>query len=157
MQNGQLLLDRFAEVRFSPLSNDQFRAVDGTAPSIQIRFERREKTAPLLLHLEMPDQKPTTYEAIQVASPTPALLQEYVGEFHSDELRATYKFVVEEGKLFFSGTKTLPKSPLEPTLRDQFRMGDLTIEFSRDHQNRLFALTLYAGRVKNIRFTRKAP
>jgi len=136
-----------------PLSKTQFRSVDGTVDT-DIRFEKQDKNEPLQIHVEIEGEKPVTFEAIQLVSPTSAQLAEYVGEYYSDELQVTYKLVLENGKLFFR-YRNAPKKPLSPTLSDMFKVRGTTIHFIRDDQNRISAFTLSTERVRNIRFVRK--
>ncbi len=133
-----------------PLSKTQFRSVDDT----DIRFEKQDQDKPLLIHVTVEGEKPVTFEAIQLVSPTPAQLEEYVGDYYSDELQFTYKLVLEDGKLFFRH-RNAPKKPLSPTLSDMFKVGYVTIHFIRDHQNKISAFTLSSERARNIRFVRK--
>ncbi len=137
-----------------PLSKTQFRSVDDPVDT-DIRFEKQDQNKPMLIHVTVEGEKPITFEAIQLVSPTPAQLEEYSGDYYSDELQFTYKLVLEDGKLFFRH-RNAPKKPLSPTLSDMFKVGYyVTIHFIRDHQNRISAFTLSSERARNIRFVRK--
>ena len=88
-----------------------------------------------------------------VVIPSPHQLAEYVGDYYSDELQATYKIISEGGKLNLK-RKNGPILPLAPTLKDQFAAGPANLNFIRDEQNRVSGFTVNAGRVTNIRFVR---
>jgi len=139
--------------QIAPLSKTQFRSVDAPV-DIDIKFEKQDQNEPLLIHVEVEGEKPATFEAIQLVSPTSAQLAEYVGEYYSDELQVTYKLVFEDGKLFFRHKRAL-ENPLSSTLSDMFRIRGATIHFIRDDQNKISAFTLSSERVRNIRFVRK--
>jgi CubicO group peptidase (beta-lactamase class C family) len=154
IKDGGLMVSLF-DMNFptAPISKTQFRSVDGTVDT-DIRFEKQDKNKPLQIHVEIEGEKPVTFEAIQLVSPTSAQLAEYVGEYYSDELQVTYKLVLENGKLFFR-YRNAPRKPLSPTLSDMFKVPRTTIHFIRDDHNRISAFTLSTERVRNIRFVRK--
>lgn len=153
-KKGKLMVNVFGlSFQIAPLSKTQFRSVDAPV-NVDIEFERQDQNRPLLIHMDVEGQKPTTFEAIQPVSPTAAQLKEYAGDYYSDELEVTYKLVLEESKLFLR-RKKVPKEPLSPTLSDQFTVRGATIHFIRDDQNKVSAFTLSSGRVRNIRFIRK--
>ena len=102
--------------------------------------------------------KPVTLEAVQLVTPTAAQLADYTGDYRSDEVQATYRIVLENGKLFFrheNEFKDYPKNPLQPTTSDMFFVQGLNLQFIRDASRQISAFTLNAGRVKNIKFVKK--
>jgi CubicO group peptidase (beta-lactamase class C family) len=80
-----------------------------------------------------------------------AALARLAGTYHSEELDASYRFVVEDGRLIFEGHKTIAETPLDPAGPNRFRSSEETnLQFT-------FApgsVVLDAGRVTGIRFTR---
>ncbi len=74
------------------------------------------------------------------------------GTYHSEELDASYRFVVDGGRLVFAGSKTLPRTPLDPAGPGRFRAAKsavgLAFTFAHD------GVVLEAGRVSGIRFDR---
>jgi hypothetical protein len=111
-----------------------------------------------MLRMQRGADKPVTLEAIQLVTPTPAQLSEYSGQYLSDEVQATYRIVLENGRLFLrheNEFKDFPRNPLEPTTSDTFFVQGINIHFIRDANQRVSAFTLNAGRVKNIRFVKK--
>ena len=154
LEDGKLIANLFdLSFQIVALSKTQFRSVDAPFDT-DIRFEKQHQNKPLRIHVTMEGEKPVTFEAIQLVSPTPAQLAEYVGDYYSDELQFTYKLVLEEGKLFFRH-RNAPKKPLSPTLTDMFKVSYATIHFTRDHQNKISGFTLSTERVRDIRFVRK--
>jgi len=151
LKDGKLMVEAGGfSFQISPISKTQFRSVD--APEdIDIKFEEQGKNKPLLMQVHIEGRKPSTLEAVQLVSPTPAQLSNYVGDYYSDELQVSYKVVLEDGKLFFKH-RNAPDKPLEPTLRDKFSILGLNIDFIRNEQNKVTALIVNADRVKNIRF-----
>jgi len=153
LKDGKIMVNLFdSSFQIAPLSKTQFRSVDGPV-DIAIRFEKQEQNKSLI-HVTIEGEKPITFEAIQLMSPTSAQLVEYVGDYYSDELQFIHKLVLEDDKLFFRH-KNAPKNPLSPTLSDMFRACGDTIHFTRDDQNEISAFSLSSVRVKNIRFVRK--
>ena len=154
VKDGKLMVDLFdTSFQIAALSKMRFRSV-GELFDADIEFEKQDHNKPLLMHVKVEGEKPVTFEAIQVVSPTPAQLAEYAGDYYSDELQFTYKLVLEDGKLFFRHRNAL-KKPLSPTLRDMFKVGGTTVHFIRDSQNRISAFTLSTEGARNIRFVRK--
>jgi CubicO group peptidase (beta-lactamase class C family) len=154
IKDGKLMVSVFdMNFQIAPLSKTQFQSVDAPVDT-NIRFKKHDQNKPLQIHVEVEGEKPVTFEAIQLVSPTSAQLTECVGEYYSDELQMTYKLVLEDGKLFFR-YRNAPKKPLSPTLSDMFKVPGTTIHFTRDHQNRISAFTLSTEGVRNIRFVRK--
>ena len=138
-----------------PVSQTQFRPL-GVPAYLTIRFERAVANNPWRLQLNWGLGKPVTLEAIQVVSPTPAELKEYVGGYYSDELQATYNVLLQDGKLTVK-RKNAPPELLEPTLRDQFSSTRKSFKFIRNNENQVTGFTLNAGRrVMNVHFVRKA-
>ena len=101
-----------------PISQTQFRH-PGAPVDLTIRFERAVANDPWRLQLDWGFGKPVTYEAIQVVSPTPAELKEYVGEYYSDELQATYNVLLQDGKLTVK-RRNAPPELLEPDVTGDF-------------------------------------
>lgn len=154
LKDGKLMVNLYdSSFQIAPLSKTQFRSVDGPA-DIDIRFEKQDQNESMLIHVTMEGEKPVTFEAIQLVSPTSAQLVEYVGDYYSDELQFIYKLVLDDDKLFFR-YKNAPKNHLSPTLNDMFRVRGDTIHFIRDDQNEISAFSLSSERARNIYFVKK--
>lgn len=156
VKDGKLLAELpNTSIRFGAVSPSEFRSI-GAPLDFTLRFE---KQGPLLaLRVQRGKDRPITFDRVQLVKPTSAQLAEYSGEYRSDEVQATYKIVVEGGKLFVrheNEFKDLPKNPLEPTTSDAFFVQGINLQFARDERKRVSSFTLNAGRVKNIRFVKK--
>jgi CubicO group peptidase (beta-lactamase class C family) len=96
------------------------------------------------------EAKPAAAGAASVSS-----LAGFAGTYHSEELGASFHFVVRDGRLVFTGNQTLPAAPLEPAGPDRFRAtaegSDLAFTFTKG------GVILDAGRVTGIRFDRVDP
>jgi len=153
VKDGKLIVKMFdMNFQISPLSKTQFRSVDASFDT-EVKFEKQDQNKPLLIHVEIEGEKPITFEAIQLVSPTSTQLSDYVGDYYSDELQFTYKLVMKDGKLFFRH-RNAPKKPLSPTLKDMFKVSYVRIQFIRDRQNRISAFNLSSERARNIRFAK---
>jgi CubicO group peptidase (beta-lactamase class C family) len=82
-------------------------------------------------------------------------LTEYTGIYFSDELDATYRVVIEDGKLFIKA-RNAQRSSLVPLKKDEFRQFGSTFNFTRNAQGRLSGLVLNGGRSKGIQFVKQA-
>lgn len=151
LKEGQLV--DLGGARLSPLSHERFQVV-GRAR--QLIFETsRPGSRPLRLSQIDEGSKPAIYEAVQAMTPTPAQLNEYAGNYYSEELNVTYTLSVQGGKLALRRRKSM-EMPLDPTFTDAFMNDDLgLLRFTRNRQNRVSGLLLTAGRVRRLRFERR--
>jgi hypothetical protein len=90
-------------------------------------------------------------------------LSAYGGNFHSDELNATYKFGISDGKLILqsiqSGDSFIHSSQhidLRPVGKDIFAVDEegLQFTFARDAKGEVSGFQLDAGRTKGLVFQR---
>jgi len=84
----------------------------------------------------------------------PEQLEDFAGDFYSDELDIIFKLAVKEGKLFFVH-KNAPIRPLRLLEPDKFSGGRFEIQFQRNEEKNIKSFTLSTGRVKNLRFDKK--
>jgi len=156
VKDGKLFADiPNSSIRFGAVSETEFRSI-GTPVEFTLRFDKQGQGS--LLRMQRGTDQPVALEAVQLVTPTPTQLADYVGAYQSDEVQAAYKVVLENGKLFLrheNEYKDYPKNPLEPTIRDTFFVQGINLHFIRDSRSQVAAFTLNAGRVKNIRFARK--
>ena len=111
------------------------------------------------MFLQRGTDKPIAFESVQLVTPTAVQLAEYIGEYRSDEVQASYKIVLEDGRLYLrheNEYKDYPKNPLQPTTSDSFTVRGLNIQFIRDTNRQISAFSLNAGRVKNIKFVKRS-
>jgi hypothetical protein len=102
-------------------------------------------------------------EKKETVSVAPEKLAGYAGSFHSEELRATYQLVVEDGKLKLVGIQSgdgFLHSPqhmeLRPAGPDMFAVDDEGLQITFEHSGaNVSGFRLDAGRTKGIAFQRK--
>jgi CubicO group peptidase (beta-lactamase class C family) len=91
-------------------------------------------------------------EKIEPVSFTGAALAAYAGTYKSAELDATYKLSVENAGLILRNGWNSPQK-LEPIVPGEFEGGNLgTLVFERDASGRVSGLSVFAGRIRDLRF-----
>jgi CubicO group peptidase (beta-lactamase class C family) len=119
----------------------------------ELRFASGPDNA-LRFTIESPDARPQVFERYQPVSLTAADAAKYAGTFESSELEAAYKIEVKDGKLVLRVNWQDPTA-LEPTVRDEFKGPDgETLVFRRDAKGQITGFDVFAGRVRNILFTK---
>jgi CubicO group peptidase (beta-lactamase class C family) len=91
-------------------------------------------------------QQPLTLKAEQ--------LTEYTGAYYSEELDATYRVVIEDGKLSIK-VRNASRGSLSSQAKDVFRLSGSTYNFARNYQRQITGFALNGGRSKGIQFVRK--
>ncbi len=144
------LLLRFPEQKFSIICLSNFADFDSISTYYQVAdIYLKDQFKPLPEKTKTKEVRAD--EPITLASPSPEDLQEYVGEFFSEELNVTYKFIIREGKLYVK-YRTAPDSPLEPTIKDEFKLSWKRCQFSRDNEGKIKGFILVAGDIMRIPF-----
>ncbi|MCI0693033.1 beta-lactamase family protein [candidate division KSB1 bacterium] len=85
---------------------------------------------------------------------TNSQLQGFVGDYYSDELEVSCKVSTENGRLFLQ-IKNNPKMPVEPFDKDAFEAAGSKLFFQRSQSSQITGFTVDAGRVKNLKFTKR--
>jgi len=91
---------------------------------------------------------------IEASALTPEQMKDYEGEYHSAELRVTYKLFLDQDKLYAQIGKK-DKFELNVTEKDAFAGSRFTGQFERNAEGRVPGFILDAGRVKNLKFMKK--
>jgi CubicO group peptidase (beta-lactamase class C family) len=90
------------------------------------------------------------------AMPAGTSLADYAGTYQSAEIDGTYAVTVDGLKLMLKReTDAAPEVMQQGPESDQFRTRGLVIRFQRDAGKKVIALTVDAGRVRDIRFLRR--
>jgi CubicO group peptidase (beta-lactamase class C family) len=89
---------------------------------------------------------PPQYTAEQV--------EEYIGDYYSDELDMLYKFVRKDSKLYLK-FRNAPDDPFKPISPDIFRLIAFNVTFLRDEAGKVNGMEISAGRVKGISFVKR--
>jgi CubicO group peptidase (beta-lactamase class C family) len=134
---------------FKPLGPARFALVPGP----EMSFESQSGGS-MRMTLASKDSAPQIFERFQPAEPSPESMTQYAGEYTSSELQATYRFTVKDGKLTLA-TNWQEPAVLSSTVRDEFQGPFGTaIVFRRDAAGHITGCDLFAGRVRNISFTK---
>jgi len=98
--------------------------------------------------------RPRTWDLQQPYNPSEDQLQEFAGEYLSDELGVTYTIYVEGGalKLRFRPAR---RATLAPAFKDAFEDEGNTYRFTRAAGGAVDGLEIYAGRARHVRFVRQ--
>jgi CubicO group peptidase (beta-lactamase class C family) len=143
-----------------PLSPTRFRLPLGWWHRSEYEFYRPDSNAQWQLEITGGLYPPDTelllwYEPVELAAPTEAQLQDYVGEYRNEELPATYSVSIENAGL----VATLPRFgtfSLEPTIRDHFQLWRrICFEFTRGEDGRIAGFNLRSPRLRDVRFVRE--
>jgi hypothetical protein len=134
---------------FKPRDATHFVATPGP----EIVFDRQPNSG-LRLTLSFKDTTPQIFERYEPLKASAENFAEYAGEYTSAELQATYRFAVKDGKLTLA-TNWQDPAVLEPTVLDEFQGPfGTSIVFHRGAAGHVTGCDLFAGRVRNIAFTR---
>jgi len=154
LRDKKLMVEAFSQTsQLAAVSETEFQVLDAPIKVI-IKFEKKTKGKPWMMHIFPEGEKPESYEAIKLVKPTPEELKDYKGDYFSEELQVTFRLALKEGKLYFVH-RNAPKTPLRPTLKDRFNVREWKINFIRNTEDRISFFSLSAGRVKNLKFYRK--
>ncbi len=144
-----------------PLSVTRFRLPPGSPYRVEYEFYRADSSEPWLLKATMRRYPPYTeaifdYEPAELVDAADVRLPDYVGDYHSEDLPATYPVTLENGRLVVA----LPSRGsmiLRPTIRDHFQIGryPVYLEFVRDENGRISGFDLRSLRLRNVRFVRQ--
>ncbi len=140
-----------AVFHMSPLSESHFLVVNAPV-KIDVRFERQDPGRRSVMHVDVEGEGPSTFEPIELFKPTGSQLTEFAGAYFSEELDTDWELAVRDDALYLTDG---PDDPLVPTVKDEFRLGYVTMKFARDEVGRVTAMTVDAGRVRGIGFTRR--
>ena len=135
--------------QFKPRDATHFVAIPGP----EIAFDRVLNSG-MRLTLNFKDSAPQIFERYEPLKASAENFAQYVGEYTSAELQATYRLAVKDGKLTLA-TNWQDPAVLEPIVLDEFQGPFGTaIVFHRDAAGHITGCDLFAGRVRNIAFTK---
>lgn len=155
MQDGKLRA-KVSSLDFeaAPVGNNRFQSVNAP-PEVALTFEPGGDTKAAAVVVEFEDRPPARLVAYEPVTLNADQLIEFTGEFYSEELQATYTLIIKDGKLVSKRGYDPDGITFEPLTHDEFRAQGATIKFARNGQKQVTGFTINAGRVKNIRFTKK--
>ena len=98
--------------------------------------------------------KPRRWDLQRPFTPASAQLQEFAGDYVSEELDVTYTFYVEDGRLKLR-FRPAQRMTLEPVFKDAFEADGDTVRFTRSPAGAIDGLRIYSGRARHVRFVRR--
>ena len=91
-------------------------------------------------------------EAVEPAEITNATLQDYVGTYHSDDAETTLTFEIRNDNELWIGRRPADEARLRPSYEDAFNTPIGFMRFMRNAAGEVEYVTLYQGRVYDMRF-----
>lgn len=152
---GKLTLEAFGEdFTLVSLSSNHFIFIAVDIPfDIDIEFEKTGLSEPFHLSARIDDGKPDIYQRLNTVSLNSDQLNEFVGEYHSEELDVTYKIILEDGTLRLN-RRNFPQETLKPINKYLLKGTDTTFQFIHDDDNQVTGFNLGERTVKSIRFAK---
>jgi CubicO group peptidase (beta-lactamase class C family) len=146
--NGDLTL--FGQLHLKAAGANRFVYPGGP----EFRFESTSNGNGMRFTMESEDAQPQVFERYQAVPLSAGDAGQYAGTFESSELEARYKIEVKDGKPMLRMNWQEPTA-LQPTVRDEFQgpVGE-TLVFRRDAKGQITGFDVFAGRVRNISFTK---
>lgn len=143
------------------LSQTDFEPVD-YAFDVHMKFEPQGEKGPRKLIVKREMELPATLEAIEEARLSEAELASYVGDYWSDEVRATYRITMKGGKLRLQELigadgivhRTLPFDELRPLQMDEFDLTGAPIVFRFVRKTTVTGFVLNGFHERGILFMR---
>lgn len=156
LDGGKLIYSRGAgnTSPLVPVAGDRFR-MEGVPDLTEVSFPAPAAGERQQMVVTSGDGSKTIFERVEAASPTADDLTAYAGDYTSDELDAVLRIESKNGALTIRSPNDDDGPPLEPTVKDEFTVGGLTVVFTRDAAGKVAGLTLGAGRVRNISAVRR--
>jgi CubicO group peptidase (beta-lactamase class C family) len=119
----------------------------------EMGFDRQPNSG-VRLTLSFKDASPQIFERYEPLKASAEKFTQYIGEYTSTELQATYRFAVKDGKLTLASNWREP-AVLESTVLDEFQGPfGAAVVFRRDAAGHITGCELFAGRVRHIAFTK---
>jgi CubicO group peptidase (beta-lactamase class C family) len=158
LKDGKLTVSHPSGLVFQivPTGEDRFRSVDAPV-DLAFAFEEPSAGEAMRLQVRVEDEEPVAFQAIERISLAPQDLEEYAGDYHSDELGVTYRLLLRDGTLVLKLGYDPEEPPLQPTGKDEFSVKVRNLQFVRDVQGRISGFNARSGRVVNVWFARRQP
>lgn len=136
--------------RLGALSENEFLVINFPY-SLKITFTRHREGKPWVLEVHRKGEEPIILKKGDFKPLSPDELEEYTGDFYSQELGIKYSITLKDENLWFVH-KNAPKNPFLPLFKDMFKVRNLTLSFTRDKEGRISGFSLDTARVKNLKF-----
>ena len=93
----------------------------------------------------------TFYHSMPNADTTKGSLQEFIGQYFSEETESKMNLIERNGKLVLVVRPSVEET-LAPTYKDGFNSPAGTVYFERDKQNKITTMRISVGRARNVLF-----
>jgi CubicO group peptidase (beta-lactamase class C family) len=149
VRDGKLTAVQPTTVALTPSGTDRFR-VPGVG-EIVYGFDRGK----LNNVVTMRGADTTRYDVMTVATPSSRDLAAYAGSYWSEELETRIELQARDSVLV-AKRRPATEATLRPTFHDGFMAPELgTVVFDRDGRGNVTGFGIWAGRVRNVRFTKE--
>jgi hypothetical protein len=132
-------------VKMIPISGDQFEVKE---MGIIMAFEKEESGEVNKVTLKQGSNELAGERVIE-SDLTAAEMEEYTGDYFSDELDAKYILYLKDGKLM-ARVRTQDPIELVFSAKDKFNASFFNGHFIRDKGGKIIGISFNAGRVKNM-------
>ena len=147
MREGRLIWDGNAARQLIPLGDDRFRLANQP-------FELRFLPDGNLDSYTLSGRRWVHYERKAPARTGRGAMEEYAGEYFSEELNSTYRVVANDTSVTFQ-TGTSAPIPARPLFEDGFAARNYNVLFTRTAGGRrVTGFRITSGRVRDVVFTR---
>ena len=142
---------------YAPIGRDTFRSADRDVgfPADLVFAEGKRAEPPRFQLLEW-GEMPLNFERIDPYSPLLDELRAYTGHYYSEELGTANRVYLEDGRLYLKYRRS-PKTPMQSTLKDQFTLNGMRVEFERDSKGGISGYGIWFDWEWNVRFVRRDP
>ncbi|MCH7643704.1 MAG: serine hydrolase [Myxococcales bacterium] len=153
-----LLVDQgWERSAYAPIGHDIFRSADRDVGfTADLVFAEKKRAAPERFQLVQFAELSLDFERIDPYSPSLDELKGYTGTYYSEELETTHRVYLEDGRLYLKYRRS-PQTPLQPTLKDQFTLNAMRVEFERESQGGVSGYGIWYDRAWSVRFARRDP
>jgi CubicO group peptidase (beta-lactamase class C family) len=149
IRNGRLVTEQPGSYTLTPVDTHRFRI--GPPGDLLYRFAGNRVRDILMIS----GTDTTSYLPAAPPDTTPASLRSYVGSYRSEELDINLDVVVDSGRVIVK-QRPNERLTLRPLHRDAFAApGAGNIIFTRDRAGKVDGFGVWAGRVRNLRFTKR--
>ncbi|QWP77627.1 beta-lactamase family protein [Lysobacter sp. K5869] len=150
--DGALELHAFGDsFPLRPVGRDEYEVDGGPIAGLSFRDPGRGRPR---VATQLAGGERTDFEQIATARPDAAALAAYAGDYRCEELDRDYRLSVIDGALHQADPRLAPVR-LDPLERDSFTQGGVTLRFLRDAAGAIEAVSLDAGRARDLRCKRR--
>jgi CubicO group peptidase (beta-lactamase class C family)/ribosomal protein L25 (general stress protein Ctc) len=152
-RNGKLFTGFGAGTELIPVGTNKFKPAESVVEYI---FEGGQGGEPRRVRRTNGRYPAVVYSATASFNPTPAQLNDYAGNYYSEELNATHSVTIKDGKLKIR-VYPQPERDLNPIFEDGFLIGASSgqIKFTRDSAGKVDGFEIYTGRIRHLRFIKR--